>query len=627
VLKNAALEARQFEAQWLAIDVDRFNDAVRGARDLGVDPWEGQAAFLQQGLVAGAFDNLRIDQGQVEFRLLYVTFLVHHQDALTHAHLGRCKPDPVALEHARVHTFDQFGQPTVKGRNRISNLAQNGAGVEREGEFGRVGHGGGLERRGVEGALTALRGPYSIFRRFIRRPPGGSSLIGRGPFPVVDYSKHIQKAEEAARRRNYDFAIQLFQQLLEIDPDVGEARAGLRRVLKARHEKKKGGKLFGMLKGAGPLAAAKTLAKAGKHNAASKQLESYLATNPMDEDANLLLGICLESGGHTHSALAVYEFLTEVAPRNPEGLKRAGSMMRVNGDAVRALEYYERALEADPRDRDAIKARKDLAAEAALSRSRFDEVSHSRDQIKDKDEAMRLERSQRLHQSEDDLREQLERLEAGYASEPSNVDTMLSMADLHEKLRDPEAAADLVERALSYRKGSVDLAERLGRLRLKGLKKAIARAGKAGDEQEADRLEGQLRELEFEETRRRLELTPGDAALRLTLGTALLRQGNYDEAAAELQKAVVDPRQADEAHIALAQCFQAKGFLDLARSEYEKALAAHSVVDETAREILYNLGQIAEAEGNPAEARSSYARIFEVDIGYRDVSEKMERLK
>ena len=61
----------------------------------------------------------------------------------------------------------------------------------------------------------------------------------------MDYSKHIQKAEEAARRRNYDFAIQLYQQLLEINPDVGEARAGLRQALLKRHQAKKGGGLFG----------------------------------------------------------------------------------------------------------------------------------------------------------------------------------------------------------------------------------------------------------------------------------------------------------------------------------------------------------------------------------------------
>jgi hypothetical protein len=43
--------------------------------------------------------------------------------------------------------------------------------------------------------------------------------------------------------------------------------------------------------------------------------------------------------------------------------------------------------------------------------------------------------------------------------------------------------------------------------------------------------------------------------------------------------------------------------------------------------VLYNLGLIAEAEGNPGEARRHYARIYEVDIGFRDVATKMEALR
>lgn len=455
---------------------------------------------------------------------------------------------------------------------------------------------------------------------------GRRSSHGRQPL-LVDYSKHIQKAEEAAKRRNYDFAIQLYQQLLEIDPDVGEARAGLRRALKLRHEQKKGGKLLRMIRGAGPLAAAKGLAKAGKHGAAAKQLESYLASNPLDEEANLLLGICLENKGHYKSALAVHEFLTEIAPKNPEGLKRAGAMMRVKGDVAKALEYYERALEADPRDRDALKARKDLSAEAALSHARFDEVSHSREQIVDKEQAMRLERAQRLHLSEDELREELARLEEQYAESSSDVDLMVRISEVHEKLRDPDAALELAERALSYRKDSLDLRDLVGQLRIKSLKRAIARADKSGSQEEADRLEAELREQEVAELRRRIEVAPGDLSLRLAIGRALVRMDQFDEAAAELQKAIPDPRLADEARTHLARCFQEKGFLDLAKKEYQRALEAHPNVDERAREILYNLGAIAEAAGDAAEARSCYARIFEVDIGYRDVAEKMERLK
>lgn len=444
----------------------------------------------------------------------------------------------------------------------------------------------------------------------------------------MDFSKHIQKAEEAERRRNYDFAVQLYQQLLDIDMDQGQARAGLRRVLKKRQEAGKGGgKLFGKLKGAGPLAMAHTMVKAGRHEAAARSLESYLATSPLDEDANLLLGQCLESAGHFASALAVYEFVAEIAPRNPEGLKKAGAMMQRKGDVPRALEYFERALEVDPRDRDAIKARKDLAAEAALSSARYEEVQHSREQIKDKDEARRLERSGRVHLSAEELEQERARLEDRYAEDPSDVELMLELAEVHEKLRDPEAALDLVERAASYRRQDEGLQKRLAELKQKALKKSISRADREGDRETADRLEGELRELEIADLERQLSLAPGNAGLRLQLGRAFVRQERWDEALAQFQKAVSDPRMRDDALFHLGQCFQQKGFLDLAREEFEKALASRPGMDERACEIVYQLGAIAEHEGKTDEARAAYSRIYSVDIGYRDVAAKMDQLR
>jgi tetratricopeptide (TPR) repeat protein len=442
----------------------------------------------------------------------------------------------------------------------------------------------------------------------------------------LDFSEHIQKAEEAARRRNYDFAVELYQQLVELDADHADARAGLRRVLKKRAEQKQGSKLLRALGGAGPLAMAKTLRKAGRHEASAKALESYLASNPLDEEANLLLGMALEDAGHFNAARVVYEFVAEIAPRNGEGLRRAGAMMHKKGEHAKALEYYERALEADPRDQEALKARKNLAAETALERTSAAGIEHSRQQIRDKAEAHALERSQRLHLTPEELRAELERLEARYADEPSNVDLMLEMADLQEKLKEPDAALDLVQRALSYRKQSADLLARAADLKLKVLKRAVARASREGDEARANELERELHAAEVESYRERVRVHPGDAELRLQLGKRLLRAGELDAAAAELQRAVNDPRVRREAHFHLADCFKSKGFLDLARKEYERALEGQSL-DERGKEILYNLGAIAEAEGDAAQARASYARIFEADIGYRDVAAKMERFK
>ena len=43
--------------------------------------------------------------------------------------------------------------------------------------------------------------------------------------------------------------------------------------------------------------------------------------------------------------------------------------------------------------------------------------------------------------------------------------------------------------------------------------------------------------------------------------------------------------------------------------------------------MLYNLGVIAEKAGRPKDAFGYFTRIYEVDIAYRDVSEKIEELK
>ncbi|MFT7486860.1 MAG: tetratricopeptide (TPR) repeat protein [Candidatus Paceibacteria bacterium] len=443
----------------------------------------------------------------------------------------------------------------------------------------------------------------------------------------MDYSKHIQKAEEAARRRNYDFAVELYQQLLELDPDQGQARSGLRRVLKVRAETKKGGRFLRALSGAGPLAVAKTMRKAGKIEACVKSIEQYLASNPLDVDANLFLGEALEAGQYYKSACAVYEFIAEIAPKNPEGLKRAGAMMYQLGEHDNALAFYERALEADPRDQEALKQRKNLAAETALTARDTSGVNHSRDQIKDKDEARSLERSTRLHRSDDEWREELEALEIRFSDSPSDPDLMIAMAEAHEKLRDPESAFDMIDRACQYRRDSVELKARRDGLREKMLKKQISKADTAGDTEKANRLEGELHTMQLESLKEQVRLRPGDATLRIRLGRRFLQQEELDAAVGEFQKAVGDPRLGKEANFYLGAAFQGKGFSDLAKKNYERALEGCSGSDERSKEILYNLGSIAEVEGQVDEARTLFARIFEIDISYRDVATKMEQYK
>jgi tetratricopeptide (TPR) repeat protein len=441
----------------------------------------------------------------------------------------------------------------------------------------------------------------------------------------LDFSKQLKKADESMRRRNYDFAVDLYRSLLDIDLDLGEARAGLRRAYQKRSERKKRG-LFGKAGGAIPLGRAKAMMKVRKFDAASKALEDYLSGNPLDEAANLMLGSALESGGHNNSAFAVLAFLAEIAPKNVAGLKQAGFLAQRTGAPMKAIEYFEAALAADPRDQESIKARKNLAAEAALQKTDLDNVAHSRDALKDKKDTRRLEQRQRRHRTPEELQQEVARLEGTLADSPSDADLMLEIGGLYKQLRDWPAALEFHERALEYRRDDYDLSCTVADLDVRSQKKAIANAGKTGDQPKADRLLVKLNEFEVRDFQSRVERRPGDMGLRLGLGKRLMETDELDLALSEFQKANGDSRLGGEALFLMAKCFHKKGVLDLARKEYGRALDGCRGVDDRAKEILYALGLISEAEGDSEGARGAFIRIYEVDISYRDVAEKMETL-
>ena len=85
--------------------------------------------------------------------------------------------------------------------------------------------------------------------------------------------------------------------------------------------------------------------------------------NPADFQRGYLWADALERSGENAAALEAFAALAAV---DGESAKRAGALATSCGQIDRALEMYEAALARDPRDTEAIRARKNLAAEQAL---------------------------------------------------------------------------------------------------------------------------------------------------------------------------------------------------------------------------------------------------------------------
>ena len=86
---------------------------------------------------------------------------------------------------------------------------------------------------------------------------------------MVDLSKYLEQASDAAKRRNYAMAIKIYGQVLSIQPDFGEARAGLRKVLFQKVAQKPASKLTAIVLGGLNLPIAGLMRLLGQHAAAA----------------------------------------------------------------------------------------------------------------------------------------------------------------------------------------------------------------------------------------------------------------------------------------------------------------------------------------------------------------------
>lgn len=204
----------------------------------------------------------------------------------------------------------------------------------------------------------------------------------------MDLKKHLDRAEQALARGQADFAIELCDQVLDFAPGDALAAGLLGRALLSL-ERKSG--LLGKL-GAGPANLGAKFSRMTRNpDAEARQLRRAFIKNPGSLAVGLAWADALERAGYAGAALEAFGAL---AAGDGTAAKRASALAAAQGEIDRALEYLERALEANPRDTEAVRLRKNLAAEQALQTKRYDQANSSADIAYDPDAFLRAARGQ-----------------------------------------------------------------------------------------------------------------------------------------------------------------------------------------------------------------------------------------
>lgn len=445
---------------------------------------------------------------------------------------------------------------------------------------------------------------------------------------MVDVTKYLERAESEVKRRNFDGAIALYAEILRLDPDAGDARRGIRRAALKKHEKSYPSVLLRVVTNAVPAIGIRVASLFKSHQAVANLAEQALRNDPRNLAYNLRLGHALLRLGHKKSAEAAFQMVTEIDEKDVESLKILGQLYYDSKRHDEALKCYERALKINPRDQEAGKMRKNLAAEGAIQTGGFPTAKSARDLAKNQTELSAAEREQRIVKTAADLESLISELEAAVEKNPANLEATLRLAKAHAQRHGFDQAVDLLVAAMKRFPDDAQVSELLGEVRLARLERRLEDARqKAEPPERIAALERELLGLQSDEARRRVAAHPTDLAARHRLGRFLLQGGETDAAIEQLQQAVKDPRHRVSALHLLGQAFARKGILDLAAKEFLEAAESLHGMGEQKKQILYDLGLVHERQGQTDKALDVYKRIFENDIGFRDVGRKIDGLR
>ena len=121
-------------------------------------------------------------------------------------------------------------------------------------------------------------------------------------------------------------------------------------------------------------------------------------------------------------------------------------------------------------------------------------------------------------------------------------------------------------------------------------------------------------------------LSAEDYGTHYNLGIAYREMGLTDEAVGEFQLASKDPVHLVDCCSMLGVCFTEKGLFELAVKWYKRGLEAPDLLEETMLSLLYEMGEAYLSMGDEGSARKTFVELSGINIGYRDVIDRIEAL-
>jgi tetratricopeptide (TPR) repeat protein len=448
----------------------------------------------------------------------------------------------------------------------------------------------------------------------------------------------FDKGAEAAKRDNTEYAIALFNQVLEKEPTFYDCRKALRTAQFKKAGGGGGGFFKKMMSGAG---SSPQIAKAkmalGKNPAEAMAIaEQILNGDPNNASAHRIIVDAANALELPHTAVLSYETLIKQSPKDrnlaidfANALAAAGDISE--GENNRGEKILMDLLRDNPQDGDLSKALKNLSARKTMDEGGYGALESGqgsfRDILKDKKESASLEQEKRVVKTEDTTERLIGEYETRLENEPNNLKLVRSLAELYTQKKQFPRALEFYDRIKSSGMGndpSLDTAIAATIVRRFDHQISEINPFDAGHAEKVAAIQAEKLAFQLTECQKRVEKFPTDLAIRFEMGVLHFLAGKIGEAIQEFQKAQGNPHKRLAAMGYLAQCYAKRKMYDLAARTLQNAIKEKPVFDDEKKELTYNLGCVLESMGKKEEAIEQFKLIYELDISYKDVAAKVD---
>ena len=436
-----------------------------------------------------------------------------------------------------------------------------------------------------------------------------------------------EKAMAALERGNAGYALNMLKQVIAVEPLFLLARKNLRIAqVKAFLATKPSAMTHQMasLKGTFTMMGAQGKLKKDP-KAALNGAEKLMELDPLNLPFLKFFAQAAEAADLSEIAVQTLEIARPYFAKDVAFLRLLARLYIQTNQPAGARDCYAAVAELLPNDQTAIKNLKDAAALDSMKSGGWEQKGSFREKLKDKKEAILLEQQAKSVKGDSDVDTLITERLRDIQREPQNMNFRRALADLYVRAeRFDDALQALNDATKAAGRSDPQIERTVSHIQAKKFDNAIAAAKAAGDEAAAAAKEQEKATFLYEDAVQMVKRYPNDLQFRYELGYQFYLRGQFNEAIEEFQLAQRNPQRRTLALYHLALCFTQKGQLDIAFEQLQKAASELTLMDETKKDVVYQMGVLAEKMGRQGEAVAFFKEIYSVDIKYRDISQRIE---